>query len=205
MEGTIRYGSRTLYYRGAVGLLERPAIAAVGTRRPAAESRKAGYRMISRMCALTDMPVVTGLAAGCDTIAARAALDAGRPVIAVLPSSLDEIYPRSNRDLAEEIVRKGGCLISEYAQGEELRKWKFIARDRLMARIASAVIVIQCGKESGTMYTVRAAHRLGRPLACWMPEDTSAGDFGGNTLMAAEYGASPIRIVRDLREFLEKI
>ena len=65
--------------------------------------------------------------------------------------------------------------------------------------------VIQCGKESGTMYTVRAAHRLGRPLACWMPEDTSAGDFGGNIVMAAEYGASPIRIVRDLREFLEKI
>ena len=68
MEGTIRYGSRTLYYRGAVGLLERPAIAAVGTRRPAAESRKAGYRMISRVCALTDLPVVTGLAAGCDTL-----------------------------------------------------------------------------------------------------------------------------------------
>jgi hypothetical protein len=111
----------------------------------------------------------------------------------------------TTRDLAEEIVRKGGCLISEYAPGEELRKWKFIARDRLMARIAAAVIVIQCGKESGTMYTVRAAHRLGRPLACWMPEDTSAGDFGGNLQMAAEYGASPIRIVRDLREFLEKI
>ena len=171
MEGSIRYENRILYYRGAVELLERPAIAVIGTRRPLAESRKAGYRMISRMCVLTDMPVVTGLAAGCDTIAARAALDAGRPVIAVLPSSLDEIYPRSNRDLAEEILRKGGCLISEYAPGEELRKWKFIARDRLMAEISSAVIVIQCGKESGTMYTVRAAHRLGRPLACWMPED----------------------------------
>lgn len=205
MEGTIRYGGRILYYRGAVELLGRKATAVVGTRRPSAQSRKAGYRLTGKLCLLADMPVVTGLAAGCDTIAARAALDAGRPVIAVLPSSLDEIYPRSNRDLAEEIVRKGGCLISEYAPGEELRKWKFIARDRLMAEISSAVIVIQCGKESGTMYTVRAAHRLGRPLACWMPEDISAGDFGGNILMAVEYGASPIRIVKDLRGFLEKI
>lgn len=205
MEGTIRYGSRKLYYRGAVELLGRKATAVVGTRRPSAQSRKAGYRLTGKLCLLADMPVVTGLAAGCDTIAARAALDAGKPVIAVLPSSIDNIYPRTNRDLAEEIVRKGGCLISEYAPGEELRKWKFIARDRLMARIAAAVIVIQCGKESGTMYTVRAAHRLGRPLACWMPEDTSAGDFGGNLQMAAEYRASPIRIVRDLREFLEKI
>ena len=99
MEGTITYRDKKIYYRGDPTLLERPSIAVIGTRHPAERSRAVGYRLTKKICELTGMPIVTGLAIGCDTIAARAAIDAGKPVIAVLPSSLTDIYPRSNREL----------------------------------------------------------------------------------------------------------
>ena len=205
MEGTITFNGRKLYYRGDPSLLERQSIAVIGTRHPAGRSREVGYRLTKKICELTGMPIVTGLAIGCDTIAARAAIDAGKPVIAVLPSSLTDIYPRSNRELAEEIVRKGGCLISEYSPGSDVQKWKFVARDRLMAESASAVIAVECREDGGTMHTVKAAHRLGRTTGCWMPADTSVGDFSGNRRMIAEYGAAAIDHTDRLKEFLDTI
>ena len=205
MEGTITFRDKKIYYRGDSTLLERPSIAVIGTRHPAGRSREVGYRLTKKICELTGMPIVTGLAIGCDTIAARAALDAGIPVIAVLPSAPSDIYPRSNRELAEEIVRKGGCLISEYGPGSDVQKWKFIARDRLMAEIADAVIAIECGENSGTMHTVRAAHGLGKKLGCLLPSDTASGGFEGNLLMTSEYGAEGIRNTRELKRFLDTL
>ena len=205
MEGTIQWKDRTLYYRGDPGLLGRRSAAVVGTRHPQEKSRVGGYRMTEKMCRITDLVVVTGLAVGCDTIAARAALDSGTPVIAVLPSGTSNIYPRCNKALAEEIVEKGGCLVSEYPPDAHAEKWKFIARDRLMAEIANAVIAIECGENSGTMLTVRAAHRLGKRLGCLMPADTAAGGFEGNLLMVSEYGAEGIRNIRELKRFLDTL
>ena len=106
MEGTTRWKDRTLYYRGDPGLLGRRSAAVVGTRHPQEKGRTGGYRMTEKMCGITDLVIVTGLAIGCDTIAVRAALDSGTPVIAVLPSGTSNICPRSNRALAEEIVEK---------------------------------------------------------------------------------------------------
>ena len=202
MEGTIEWKGRMLYYRGDPALLGRRSAAVVGTRHPQEKGRAGGYRMTEKVCRLTDLVIVTGLAIGCDTIAARAALDAGTPVIAVLPSGTSEICPRSNRALAEEIVEKGGCLVSEYPPEAHAEKWKFIARDRLMAEIADVVITIECGASSGTMHTVRAAHRLGKRLGCLMPADTAAGGFEGNLLMVSEYGAAGIRNSCELKRFL---
>ena len=205
MEGYIQYGDRKVYCKGDHTLLDKSSIAVIGTRNPSEKSRIAGYRMTKRMCEFADYPIVTGLAIGCDTIAARAALDSGRPVIAVLPSGTDNIYPRSNAALAAEIVEKGGCLVSEYPPESYVEKWKFIARDKLTAEIADAIVVIQCGEASGTMHTVRAAHGLLKKLGCWIPADTIPGDFSGNRLMTAEFGASEIRSIDELNEFLKNI
>ena len=205
MERYVQYGNRKIYCKGDHTLLDRQSIAVIGTRNPSEKSRIAGYRMAKRMCEFADFPIVTGLAIGCDTIASRAALDSGRPVIAVLPSGTGNIYPRSNTALAAEIVEKGGCLVSEYSPESYVEKWKFIARDRLTAEIASAVVVIQCGEASGTMHTVRAAHSLSRKLGCWIPSGTITGDFSGNHLMTAEFGASGIRSIDELKEFLKNI
>lgn len=205
MEGTIQWKDRTLYYRGDPGLLGRKSAAVIGTRHPQEKSRTGGYRMTEKICVHTDLVIVTGLALGCDTVAAKAALAAGIPVIAVLPSGTSNIYPRSNRALAEEIVKKGGCLISEHPPGAGAEKWKFIARDRLMAEIADTVIVIECGEYSGTMHTVRAAYGLGKRLGCLVPADTAAGGFEGNFLMIGEYGAEGIRNTRELKTFLDTL
>lgn len=205
MEGTTQWKDRTLYYRGDPGLLGRRSAAVVGTRHPQEKGRAGGYRMTEKMCGISDLVIVTGLAIGCDTIAARAALDSGMPVIAVLPSGTSNIYPRRNKALAEEIVEKGGCLVSEYPPDTHAEKWKFIARDRLMAEIADAVIAIECGVSSGTMHTVRAAHGLGKKLGCLMPADTSAGGFEGNLLMITEYGAEGIRNTCELKRFLDTL
>ena len=196
MEGTIRWKERTLYYRGNPELLGRRSAAVVGTRHPREKSRTGGYRMTEKMCETTDLVIVTGLALGCDTIAPKAALDSGTPVIAVLPSGTSNIYPGSNRALAEEIAEKGGCLVSEYPPDAHAEKWKFIARDRLMAEIA---------ENSGTMHTVRAAHGLGKKLGCLLPSDTASGGFEGNLLMVSEYGAEGIRNTRELKRFLDTL
>lgn len=205
MEGTTQWKGRTLYYRGDPRLLGRRSAAVVGTRHPQEKGRAGGYRMTEKMCGITDLVIVTGLAIGCDTIAARAALDSGTPVIAVLPSGTSNICPRSNRALAEEIVEKGGCLVSEYPPDAHAEKWKFIARDMLMAEIADAVIAIECGENSGTMHTVRAAHGLGKKLGCLLPSDTASGGFEGNLLMVSEYGAEGIRNIRELKRFLDTL
>ena len=205
MEGTTQWKDRTLYYRGDPRLLGRRSAAVVGTRHPQEKGLTGGYRMTEKMCGITDLVIVTGLAIGCDTIAARAALDSGTPVIAVLPSGTSNICPRCNKALAEEIVKKGGCLVSEYPTDAHAEKWKFIARDRLMAEIADAVIAIECGENSGTMHTVRAAHGLGKKLGCLLPSDTASGGFEGNLLMITEYGAEGIRNTRELKRFLDTL
>ena len=204
MEGTIKY-PRMIYYKGDPSILEKPSVAVIGTRHPSEKGSTACYRMTRRICEMTDFQITTGLAIGCDTIAARAALDAGRPVIAVLPSGTSNIYPKGNIRLAEEIVDKGGCLVSEYAPDESAYKWRFIARDKLMAEIASAVIVVQCGESSGTMHTVKAARELGKKLGCWIPANPDIGDFGGNHLMVADYGATGIQSITELIGFLDAI
>ncbi len=204
MEGTAKY-PRTIYYKGDPSILEKPSVAVIGTRHPSEKGSTACYRMTRRICEMTDFQIVTGLAIGCDTIAARAALDAGRPVIAVLPSGTSNIYPKGNIRLAEEIVDKGGCLISEYAPEEPAYKWRFIARDKLMAEIASAIIVVQCGEASGTMHTVRAARELEKKLGCWIPMNPDIGDFSGNHLMVSDYGATGIQSIAELKGFLETI
>lgn len=205
MEGCVQYSSKTIYYKGDPAILEMPSVAVIGTRHPCEKGGKACCRMTRKICELSGFKIVMGLAIGCDTIAARAALDAGCEVIAVLPSGISNIYPKINKGLADEIVAKGGCLVSEYAPEESVEKWRFIARDKLTAEIASAVIVVQCGESSGTMHTVRAAHKLGKKLGCWIPADPSIGDFGGNILMTEKYGATGIRSIDGLKEFLETI
>ncbi len=201
----IIYRGRELYCKGNAAILDEPAICFAGTRHPGRLSEVVGYRLAKKSCELSDGVLMTGLAIGCDTVAARAALDVGTPVIGVLPSGTDNVYPRSNRRLAEEILEKGGCLISEYPPDAGVEKWKFIARDRLMAHCSEALIVIECGEQSGTMHTVREADKAGKKMACWMPKKIPDGSFGGNIVMAEKYNAACLWDTDDLRDFLRTI
>lgn len=148
---------------GDPALLGHMGIAVVGTRRPGKSSRKASYR-IGIACAKSSRTVVSGLAMGSDTQAHWGAIHGGGKTIAVLPSPLTEIVPKRNRKLAEEIVSKGGVLISEVLPETRVEPYHFVQRNRLIAALSEWIVVVEAGKKSGTMHTVRMGKALNRHI-----------------------------------------
>ncbi|MBY0110582.1 DNA-processing protein DprA [Patescibacteria group bacterium] len=119
---------------------------------------------------LKDYPVsiVSGLALGIDAIAHKAALDAGMHTIAVPGSGLSSnaIYPRSNAELAKDILTKGGALLSEHEPDHKAEIRDFPSRNRIMVGISDAVLMIEAGEKSGTLITARLAGEYNRDLLC---------------------------------------
>lgn len=121
--------------------------------------------------------VISGLALGCDTAAHRGCLDAGGQTIAVVASGLDITHPRVNKSLQDEIVAKGGAILSEHPFGVKANPTRLVARCRMQVVLTQSVIVVQCPIISGTMYAVRFAQ-------------TYSGDKFGlrRQIYAVEYG-----------------
>jgi DNA processing protein len=112
--------------------------------------------------------IVSGLALGVDTCAHKAALAAGLHALAVPGSGIDNsvLYPKSNRAFAQEILQSGGALISEFEPTDQSRVHFFPQRNRVMAGIADAVLMIEAGEKSGTLITARLAAEYNRELLC---------------------------------------
>ena len=110
--------------------------------------------------------IVSGLALGCDTLAHRSALKLGAITIAVLPTSpgANEIYPKENVALADDILKNGGLLISEYPPLTALKKHSFPARNKIQATIGELLVVLEASEKSGTLHTVRAAKKQKKPI-----------------------------------------
>ena len=87
--------------------------------------------------------LVNGLALGCDAEALKGALAAGGKCAVVLPCGINEIYPKSNQWIAEEVLKQGGCLISEYPEGTRPEKYRFVQRDRLQSGMSQGVLVVE--------------------------------------------------------------
>lgn len=178
-----------LYVRGRLPT-ERPWIAIVGSRR-ATEAGRARARSIAADLARADVVVVSGGALGIDAAAHQGALDAGGRTVAVLPSPVFAPTPSTNRRLFDAIVRGGGALVSERDQPPRHRG-DFAARNRIIAGLADAVIVVQAARRSGTRHTADAARRLGRPLLACRWRDGHPLGTGCDDLLAA--GARPIEV-----------
>lgn len=150
-----------VYLRGTL----RPGlryVACIGTREPSKFGVEVTKRITS-FAARSQWSVVSGLALGVDTLAHRAALDCGAHTVAVLANGLDSVYPRSNSDMAEEIVTKGGALISEQPFGVPPAGRNLVQRDRLQSGMSAGTIVMQTDIIGGSMHTVRFTllqHRL---------------------------------------------
>lgn len=154
---------KILYAQGDVGLLQRaPRISIVGTRRPSA-SGIAMAGSFARSFAARHAIVVSGLAEGIDTAAHQAAIEAGGRTIAVLGNSLDVTFPGSNRELQGMILEKHLGL-SQFPPGTGPRPGNFPQRDRTMALVSNATVIIEAGEGSGTLHQGWEALRLGRPL-----------------------------------------
>lgn len=155
-----------LYYQGAVDRLENqgvvPAIAIVGTRSPS-DYGKRWTQKLSIHLTQAGFTVVSGLAAGIDTEAHHACLKAGGRTIAVLGTGVDVTYPYSNRSLAQSIVKQG-LLVSEYAAGTQPDRANFPRRNRIIAGLSRATLVIEAPQKSGALITARLANDYNRDV-----------------------------------------
>ncbi len=131
------------------------AVAVVGTRRPTAAGIEAA-RMIATGLAQAGLAVISGLAMGIDSVAHRAALEAGGYTLAVLGCGLDLVYPDRNRSLKQRI-EGCGTVVSEYPEGVESNAWHFPERNRIIAGLVNAVVVIEGSNRSGALITARRA------------------------------------------------
>ena len=155
-----------LFLRGTIRPQDERAVAIVGSRR-AGEHGLGVARRLGKALAARGLTVVSGLALGIDTAAHEGALETpGGRTLAVLGSGLGVIHPRENRALAERIVACG-TLLSELRPDTPPRGLYLMARDRIIAALSRAVIVVEAEERSGSLDTARRARRLGRPvLAC---------------------------------------
>lgn len=156
-----------LYYKGNIGILnQQKSIALIGTRTPSAAGRKLSYES-GRKIGSAKINLVNGLALGCDAEALKGALAEGGKCVAVMPCGLDEIVPKANRRLAEEILEKGGCLISEYPPGTKVQKYSYVQRDRLQSGVSREVVIVEAELKSGTMHTAEFAMKQHKRLSCF--------------------------------------
>lgn len=154
-----------LYCRGGWVEDDRRAVAVVGTRRTTAYGASMAAKL-GKDLAEAGFTVVSGCAAGIDLAAQRSALKAGGRVIGVLGNGVDRVFPAAARD-AYEAIAKSGALISEFPLGVEPRAENFPRRNRIIAALALATVVVEAPEKSGALITARYAAELGREvLAC---------------------------------------
>lgn len=161
-----------LHVNGQRELLGDEGIAVVGSRKISVSSASAARRILEP-AVKRGMVVVSGGALGADAVAHRCAVDARGATVAVLPSGLSNLSPKTNRRLFRDIATTGGLLVSEFSPTQGVRRYHFRRRNRLMAAMSRGVFVLRAAKKSGTMLTVDAARALERPLAAMpgTPED----------------------------------
>ncbi|MCA9352651.1 DNA-processing protein DprA [Patescibacteria group bacterium] len=145
--------------------------------------------------------IVSGLALGIDSIAHQTALDNHLTTIAVPGSGLDDsvLYPASNRGLAQSIIQAGGCLVSEYEPTFKATNWSFPKRNRIMAGLSHAILVIEAENISGTRITARLATDYNREVFAVPGSIFSPGSEGTNELIRE--GATPVTHAHDILDF----
>jgi DNA processing protein len=188
---------KVLYVRGAAlsQILNRPCVTVIGSRKVSAYG-KAVTIMLTTELARAGVVIVSGLAIGVDGIAHRAALDAGGLTVAVLPGSVDDIYPRSHYQLAMRILEQGGALISEYPSGMPAYPGNFIARNRIASGLSQAVLITEAAEKSGTLHTARFALEQGKDVLAVPGNITSPTSAGTNNLIKT--GAAAVTSADDI-------
>jgi len=175
-----------VYIKGAnINKSNAKSIACVGTRTPSEFGIRATNSIVSSL-AKEEFTIVSGLANGIDACAHRACLDNNGKTIAVLAHGLDIIYPKENISLSEEIISKGGTLISEYPVGTKPDKFRFVSRNRIVSGLSEGLLVIESKEKSGTMHTVNYALSEKKKVFCPIPIRKEIQNMG--ILMLLESG-----------------
>lgn len=152
-----------LYVKGDAKALDKPMIAMIGTRRATSYGRDLANRLSYDLCK-AGWGIVSGLALGIDGEAHRGALEAGGVTVGVIGSGLDRFYPEENRELAREMVKKGGVVVSEFPFGRPPDRDTFPIRNHVVAALARGVVAVEAPERSGTLITTGIAADLGRTV-----------------------------------------
>jgi len=190
-----------LFVRGSGGseILAEPAVAVVGARACSAYGRGVA-RALGRELAGAGLVVVSGLARGIDGEAHRGALEAGGRTVAVLGCGIDRDYPAAHAELARRVADTG-LVVSEYEPGIEPAPWRFPARNRIIAGLCAATVVVEARERSGALITADFALEEGRDVLAVPGEITSSLSAGTNALL--KLGATPVTSVADVLELYD--
>ncbi|MGH9907211.1 MAG: DNA-processing protein DprA [Pyrinomonadaceae bacterium] len=173
----------TLYVKGAwENCLEQPCVAIVGSRRCSTYGQNASL-MLARDLAQRGVTIVSGFARGIDAAAHRGALEGGGRTIAVLGTGVDQVYPRDHRKLADEILERGGAVITQFPLGTPPVSENFPYRNRIISGLSLGVVVIEAAENSGSLITARLAIEQNREVFAVPGNITSRNSFGTNYLI----------------------
>ena len=182
----LRDPPKSLWARGTLAIADAPAVAIVGTRNATPYGLRI-TRGLAAACARAGVCVVSGLARGIDGAAHAAALAAGGRTVAVLGTGVDRAFPTRHRDLQERVAEEG-LLLSEYPPGSTGHRGAFPMRNRIIAALASIVIVVEAGVGSGALITVNRARELGRRIGI-VPGPVDSPASAGSNAILGDYDA----------------
>jgi DNA processing protein len=190
---------KSLWYIGKLPESPATSVAIVGTRKPTPYGQEMTYKL-SYELASRGIVVVSGLALGVDGVAHKAALDAGGITIAVLPTSLANIHPKTHHELAKRIIQQGGALITEYSPEDYIHKGNFLARNRIVSALSDGILITEAASRSGTLATAAFALEQGKSVMAVPGNATSPASSGCNKLL--KQGA---KVATDAQDVLEEL
>ena len=188
-----------LYIRGNDAAVSQPGIAVVGTRHPTPYGSGMAERLACDLAA-RGLVIFSGMARGIDTAGHRGAIAAKGKTVAVWGTGVDEVYPKENKRLAEQILALGGAIISEFPMGTFPAPQNFPIRNRIISGISLGVLVVEAAEYSGTRITARCALEQNREVFAVPGNVTNKGSWTPNTLI--KQGAKLVATWEDIWEEL---
>ncbi len=191
-----------LYLKGDQSLFDRPMISMAGTRSVSTYGLKMCEELVFGLASqIPDLVIVSGLSAGVDSACHRAALEAGIPTLGILPNALTHIYPSHNTNMAREMVRLGGGILTEFHSRFTPHASVFLQRNRLIAGLTPGTVIVESPAESGSLTTANFALDYDRCLMAVPGRATDSASAGANNLikqLKARMVCSAYDIIREL-------
>ncbi len=188
-----------IYLSGDIDLLKAPCVSIVGTREVSDDGRRRARRL-ARELALSGVVVTSGLARGVDFEAHRGAIDAGGRTMAVIGTPIDKAYPAEHADLQMEIYRSH-LLVSPFKAGTQVFRSNFPARNRVMAALSDATVIIEASDSSGTLHQAAECQKLGR----WLFITKSVATDPRLTWPASFIGKPRVEVLTETADILNRV
>lgn len=186
-----------LFAIGNLKLLNKPSIAIVGTRNITKYGIK-NCENFAREITQKDIPIISGMALGTDTIAHKTVLEYGGETIAVLGGGFNNIFPKENISLFEKIIENNGLVITEYEPNIRASSKRFLERNRIVSGLSEGVLVIEAAYRSGTSVTAKYAYKQGKVVMALPGRLDNSYGVGVNKLI--QNGAKLVTCIEDIME-----